>query len=307
VRVRLQHPMEQPNHQATVMSEPIASIGTTIDDADNYSSEAFNPLIAQPLQDGTTVSQDPSVPSISASAVLGESSEMPPGSIECRGHNFDDTEHNNICSIIESMKTTGFQATCLGEAVEQIQRLRSWRLSNVPVSEQEDPVLASMNVRRRIRARIFLAYTSNQISCGQRETLRFLVQHRMVDVIVTTGGGIEEDIIKCFRPTYMGDFKLSGRELRKKGINRIGNLLVPNRNYCEFEDWFSPILHKLHDEQDAEDRAWLKKAASEDNELPPRLLGRLLLSFDDWVSRSTTLNQYCTGQRSTISPSFHQH
>ena len=34
----------------------------------------------------------------------------------------------------------------------------------------------------------------------------------------------------------MGDSKLSGRELRKKGINRIGDLLVPNKNNCKFED-----------------------------------------------------------------------
>jgi deoxyhypusine synthase len=27
-----------------------------------------------------------------------------------------------------------------------------------------------------------------------------------IDVIVTTGGGIEEDFMKCMAPTYMGDF-----------------------------------------------------------------------------------------------------
>ena len=37
--------------------------------------------------------------------------------------------------------------------------------------------------------------------------------------------------------------------LRQKGINRIGNLLVPNDNYCKFEDWLMPILDKLLDEQ----------------------------------------------------------
>jgi deoxyhypusine synthase len=46
-----------------------------------------------------------------------------------------------------------------------------------------------------------------------------------------------------------GDFALKGAELRVKGINRIGNLLVPNRNYCLFEDWFSPILDAMLDEQ----------------------------------------------------------
>ncbi len=27
-----------------------------------------------------------------------------------------------------------------------------------------------------------------------------------------------------------------------KGLNRIGNMLVPNSNYCKFEDWIIPIL-----------------------------------------------------------------
>jgi len=34
--------------------------------------------------------------------------------------------------------------------------------------------------------------------------------------MVTTGGAIEEDLMKVFRPHYMGDFKLSGRALRKQ-------------------------------------------------------------------------------------------
>ena len=49
----------------------------------------------------------------------------------------------------------------------------------------------------------------------------------------------EEDFLKCLRPTYVGDFGLKGRELRLKGQNRIGNLIVENRNYCEFEDWLN--------------------------------------------------------------------
>jgi len=37
--------------------------------------------------------------------------------------------------------------------------------------------------------------------------------------------------------------------LRGKGINRIGNLLVPNDNYCKFEDWIMPILDTMLQEQ----------------------------------------------------------
>lgn len=68
-------------------------------------------------------------------------------------------------------------------------------------------------------------------------------------MLVTTAGGIEEDLIKCLAPTYMGDFALQGVQLRSKGLNRIGNLLLPNDNYCKFENWVGPILDQLLVEQ----------------------------------------------------------
>ena len=73
-----------------------------------------------------------------------------------------------------------------------------------------------------------------------------------VDVIVTTAGGIEEDLIKCLAPTYRGDFSLPGALLRSKGLNRIGNLLVPNDNYCKFENWIVPLFDQMLLEQSTE-------------------------------------------------------
>ena len=70
-----------------------------------------------------------------------------------------------------------------------------------------------------------------------------------VDCIVTTAGGIEEDLMKCMAPSYLGEFSLCGTELRKKGINRIGNLLVPNNNYCSLEEWILPVWDKMLEEQ----------------------------------------------------------
>lgn len=252
-------------------STPVASIGTKLGESiipNDSSSKESVLLQPQAFAANANVTHDPSIPSVSASAVLGESAAMPEGSIPCHGHDF--SQSRELDDIVKSMLTTGFQATHVGLAVERIRELRSWRLSDVPWKEGDDIALQPESVRSRIRARIFLAYTSNQISCGQREVIRFLVENKMVDLIVTTAGGIEEDIIKCFQPTYMGDFKLSGRELRQKGINRIGNLLVPNRNYCEFEDWFSPILNKLHDEQDAKDREWIQNVANDPSSDLPR-------------------------------------
>ena len=56
------------------------------------------------------------------------------------------------------------------------------------------------------------------ISSGVRETIKFLVKNKLVDCIVTSAGGVEEDFIKCLAPTLLGDFKLKGSELRLKGV-----------------------------------------------------------------------------------------
>ena len=90
------------------------------------------------------------------------------------------------------------------------------------------------------------------ISSGLRETFRYLVQHNCVSAIVTTAGGVEEDLIKCLAHTYHGSFTTAGSTLRSKGLNRIGNLVVPNNNYCAFEDWVVPVLDQMLQEQEDE-------------------------------------------------------
>jgi deoxyhypusine synthase len=137
---------------------------------------------------------------------------------------------------------------------------RKWRLSDEPLApgeetehERDDAYSTS---RSDTKCTIFLGYTSNLISSGLREVIRYLVQNKQVSCIVTTAGGIEEDFIKCLGKTYLADFNLDGAELRKKGLNRIGNLVVPNDNYCKFEDWVVPILDKMLEEQRNDGTVW---------------------------------------------------
>jgi len=164
----------------------------------------------------------------------------------------------SIDELAASMRTTGFQATNVALAIDEINRMLKWRLSDRPILPNEPEELKDPAVRARTKCTIYLSFTSNLISSGIREVIRFLVQHKLVDVLVTTAGGVEEDFIKCLAPTYLGDFKLRGKDLRAKGVNRVGNLLVPNHNYCMFEDWVNPILHAMTDEQvaDPENVRW---------------------------------------------------
>ncbi|KAJ8636764.1 hypothetical protein MRB53_011031 [Persea americana] len=114
-------------------------------------------------------------------------------------------------------------------------------------------------------------------------------QH-IVDVVVTTTGGIEEDLIKCLAPTYKGDFSLPGAYLRSKGLNRIGNLLVPNDNYCKFEDWIIPIFDEMLQEQFEEKILWT----------PSKVIARLGKEINDpssylyWASKND-IPVFCPG------------
>ncbi|XP_006812871.1 deoxyhypusine synthase-like [Saccoglossus kowalevskii] len=194
-------------------------------------------------------------PSTATDAVLVKSDEMPSDSVKVKGYDFN--KGIDFHALLESYKTSGFQATNFGLAVEEINKML--RKKSEPIEDQEQAdTYKSLNPcnRKKTNCTIFLGYTSNLVSCGVRETIRYLVQHNMVDCVVTTAGGIEEDLIKCLGPTYVGDFQLSGRMLREKGINRIGNLLVPNDNYCKFENWILPILDQMLLEQKTQGIKW---------------------------------------------------
>lgn len=149
--------------------------------------------------------------------------EDPKGLQEVHGYDFD--MGVNYEELFNTYLTTGFQATHLAEAINLIKKMREEKCT------------------------IFLGYTSSMVSSGLRDIFRYLVKHKFVDVVVTTAGGIEEDIIKCIKPFLLGKFSMSGKELREKGINRIGNILVPNSRYCKFEDFFTPILKDIVEEQ----------------------------------------------------------
>lgn len=192
-------------------------------------------------------------PSESLDAVLVKSQAMPKDSIQVSGYDFN--EGIDYHKLLKSYLTCGFQACNFGRSVDQINKMiekKHQPLSDENFSKQQlNPI-----GRKPTNCTIFLGFTSNMISSGIRDSMRFLVQHNLVDCVVVTAGGVEEDFIKCMAPTYLGDFRLSGKELRKKGINRIGNLLVPNENYCKFEDWIMPIFDEMLREQNEKEINW---------------------------------------------------
>ncbi|KAI1305235.1 putative deoxyhypusine synthase [Halotydeus destructor] len=185
------------------------------------------------------------VPDVAVNSVLIKSTVDPELTSAPKVVGYDFNSGINYTDLLKSYHTCGFQATNLANAIKQIEAMLGARKEQFEEDVHEEDEF----IKRKSSCTLFLGYTSNMVSSGLRETIRFLVEHKLVDCLVTSAGGVEEDIIKCLGPTLVGSFELDGRTLRSKGINRIGNLLVPNDNYCAFEDWVMPVLNRLLDQQ----------------------------------------------------------
>jgi deoxyhypusine synthase len=96
---------------------------------------------------------------------------------------------------------------------------------------------------------IFLSFPACIISTGTRGVIRRLVEDKLVDVIITTCGTLDHDLARVWKKYYHGDFLMDDAELHRKGINRLGNILIPNESYgIVLEEKMQPILEELYAE-----------------------------------------------------------
>ena len=77
----------------------------------------------------------------------------------------------------------------------------------------------------------FLSFTGNLVATGARGVLKELVKRKLVDVVITTCGTIDHDLARCWRDYYRGSFVMNDSKLHQEGVNRLGNVLVPNDSY----------------------------------------------------------------------------
>lgn len=228
------------------------------------------------------------LPPLAADAVLKHSVEVPEDFVKVSGVDYSqDAAYNSTAThLIDSMRNMGFQASSVASACDIINEMSLWRGKNISELEEHKHT-GQFDEQGNQKATIFMGFTSNLISSGLRDTLRYLVQHKKVSAIVASAGGVEEDLIKVLAPTYMGDFALPGKQLRDQGLNRIGNLLVPNDNYCKFEEWIVPILDTVLEEQQQALEKLGNEALNADSDAvwtPSRLIDRLGKEIDDELS-----------------------
>lgn len=128
-----------------------------------------------------------------------------------------------VAELINSYRNIGFQSIELNKAKDLIVKIK------------------------KNNAKTFLTFTSNMVSSGLRGFFAQLVRLKIANVIVTTVGAIEEDIMKAIGEKFpIGSFNADDIELHEKGINRVGNIFINNQSYMNFEDFMLPTLDKLY-------------------------------------------------------------
>lgn len=125
------------------------------------------------------------------------------------------------------------------------------KLSNVGYQSVELSRASDVIVKmKKNNARIFLTFTSNMATSGLRGFFAQLISLKIPNIIVTTVGGVEEDIMRAKGEKFIvGRFDSDDVELHEKGLNRVGNLFIKVESYARFEDCLNEILLKCYNKK----------------------------------------------------------
>ena len=77
----------------------------------------------------------------------------------------------------------------------------------------------------------FLSFPADICATGTRGVIKELVKRRLVDIIITTCGTLDHDVARCWKDYYKGSFMMNDSKLHQEGLNRLGNVLIPNDSY----------------------------------------------------------------------------
>ena len=130
----------------------------------------------------------------------------------------------SVEECVDSFDNLGYQATELNEAVNVVLKMK------------------------RSKSKIFLTFTSNMVTSGLRGFFAQLSSLNIPNILVTTSGAIEEDIMKAIGEEFeISNFYADDIQLHERGENRVGNLIIRNESYMKFEDKMNSYLEKIYE------------------------------------------------------------
>ena len=119
----------------------------------------------------------------------------------------------SVSKLLDDMAQTGFQGKRLGEAA------RIW---------------SEMVQQKGLT--IFMGYSGSLSTTGQWKLVRWLIENRYIDVLVSTGANISEDIMEAMgNKYYQGTWLANDEELLEAKIDRFYDIYADEYDYRELE------------------------------------------------------------------------
>jgi deoxyhypusine synthase len=119
----------------------------------------------------------------------------------------------SVSQLLDAMSETGFQGKRLGEAA------RIW---------------SEMTQAKGLT--IFMGYAGSMSTTGQWKIVRWLIENRYIDVLVSTGANISEDIFEAMgHKYYQGTWMANDEDLLDAKIDRFYDIYADEYDYRELE------------------------------------------------------------------------
>jgi deoxyhypusine synthase len=147
---------------------------------------------------------------------------------------------NDVSSLIDQMsKAGGFTATKLAHARD---------ILKISTEKTGKGILN------------WLSFPACLCATGTRGFFLEAIKRKAFNVIITTCGTLDHDIARTYQDYFHGDFSLDDIALGEEGLNRLGNVIVPNECYGDIlEKRVLPWLDEIEKERIEEnpENPWL--------------------------------------------------
>jgi deoxyhypusine synthase len=137
---------------------------------------------------------------------------------------FDPKNGGNVESLLESLQNCGFQGKNLGRGLEVLYKMVT-----------DERILTVMTL------------SGAMVPAGMGELICNLLEHKLIDVLISTGANIIHDLVDAFSDVghYVGSSEVDDEELFENRINRIYDVFLPEENYQKAENNILRLIRDL--------------------------------------------------------------
>jgi deoxyhypusine synthase len=132
-------------------------------------------------------------------------------------------KNKTVSQLLDEMSKTGFQGRKLGEAAD------AWN-----------------NMLKEKELTIILGLTGSMSTTGQWKIINWLIENRFIDVLVSSGANISEDILEAMGGTYwQGSHTVDDLKLLKHKIDRFYDVFADEMEYRQMESLIAEFMNRL--------------------------------------------------------------